>query len=67
MIDLEAMQVGDVLPLTTGKRWEPEQRAEYQRAQEYSRSSGRRFEVDTIYKDLPGGRTPAGFTIKRTK
>ena len=68
MIDFEKMEVGDTLPLSTKTIWEdPENRGEYQRAQEHTQKTGMLFSIDTIHKDMPAGRKIAGFMITRTK
>jgi len=67
VIDFDAMEVGQTLPLTTETKWEAAPRREYIRAQECTERTGYLFEVQSIHKDMPAGRVLAGFTITRTR
>lgn len=66
-VDYNAMQVGQIERLPGGGNWGSIQRAEYNKAQELSRVSGKRFEVVTLFADTPDGPKPSGYTIQRKR
>ena len=61
------MQVGDVLPFTDKTAWGTTAILEYKRAQEYTRKTGRLFEVVTLHPPAPNENAISGFVIKRTR
>jgi hypothetical protein len=66
-IDYYAMQVGESKQIGSKCQWSGAARDEYNRAQECTRRTGFKFEVDSMPCGMASGRVAYDFTITRKR